>query len=75
MVSRKEYPNFKNIEDLHKAADNFIKGRARDYNGGKAGGGGAKLTSLGESLLREYRRSRAMWVRFWVMKSIGRLLG
>jgi len=26
------------------------------YKGGKTGGGGAKLTSLGESLLKEYRR-------------------
>jgi molybdate transport system regulatory protein len=26
------------------------------YKGGKAGGGGAKLTALGESLLREYKR-------------------
>ncbi|MEM3463994.1 MAG: hypothetical protein QXL91_03935, partial [Candidatus Bathyarchaeia archaeon] len=26
------------------------------YKGGKAGGGGAKLTRLGKSLLKEYRR-------------------
>ncbi|MBC7254240.1 MAG: hypothetical protein H5T72_09770 [Actinobacteria bacterium] len=25
IVSRKDYPNFKNIEDLHKEVDNFIK--------------------------------------------------
>ncbi len=25
IVSRKEYPNFKNLEDLHKEVDNFIK--------------------------------------------------
>ena len=41
---------------LAKIEKNLKEPVVQTYRGGKAGGGGAKLTELGESLLKEYKR-------------------
>jgi molybdate transport system regulatory protein len=41
------------LADLHKALEEPV---VETFKGGKKGGGGAKLTRLGETLLKEYRR-------------------
>ena len=41
---------------LAKVSEALQKPVVETYKGGKAGGGGAKLTELGESLLKEYKR-------------------
>jgi molybdate transport system regulatory protein len=41
------------IQDIQKTLDDRI---VETFKGGKAGGGGAKLTDLGRSLLEEYRQ-------------------
>jgi molybdate transport system regulatory protein len=41
---------------LAKIEKNLKEPVVQTYRGGKAGGGGAKLTRLGESLLKEYKR-------------------
>jgi molybdate transport system regulatory protein len=44
------------LQKIQKAVEAPI---VETYKGGKAGGGGAKLTALGQSLLEEYRRVAA----------------
>ncbi|MGC9345341.1 MAG: TOBE domain-containing protein [Candidatus Bathyarchaeales archaeon] len=41
------------LQKMEKAIDEPV---VQTYRGGKSGGGGARLTQLGESLLSEYRR-------------------
>ena len=41
---------------LAKISDTLKEPIVATYRGGKAGGGGAKLTALGENLLKEYKR-------------------
>ena len=41
---------------LQKIEKTFGESVIKTYRGGKSGGGGAKLTKLGKSLLEEYRR-------------------
>ena len=41
------------LQDIHKTLEQPI---VETYKGGKAGGGGAKLTDLGRSLLHEYKQ-------------------
>ena len=41
---------------LAKISDGLQEPIVETHRGGKAGGGGAKLTKLGENLLKEYRR-------------------
>ena len=45
------------------------------HRGGRFGGGGARLTKLGKSLLGEYKRVESYVGEFCTMRSTGRLLG
>jgi molybdate transport system regulatory protein len=45
------------IKKIEKALGNPV---VQTYRGGRAGGGGARLTKLGKELLKEYRRAESL---------------
>jgi molybdate transport system regulatory protein len=54
------------IKDIQETLDDHI---VETYKGGKAGGGGAKLTNLGKSLLAEYNQIESYLGKFLANQS------